>query len=215
MRKLLIWAVLAVLAAGYWLIQRSPDTVAAQGAPSPLVVIDPGHGGWDPGAVRGAVYEKTLTLAVALKTGLLLQQRDRRVYYTRSRDTALSTTVIRDLNQRAGLANRLGATIFCSVHVNIESTGTMAGPIVYFTPTSGSSYRLAKSVSRALVPLAGQVRPPRPIRQWVLNVAQMPAINVEIGFLSHQQDTLNMQSAAHQRQLALGIAQGISQYLGR
>lgn len=215
MRKLLLWVVVAVMAAAYGFIQRAPDTVAAVSTPSPLVVIDPGHGGWDPGAVRGRVFEKSLTLAVSVKIGAALQLRGLRVYYTRNRDTALSSTVMRDLIQRARTANRLGASVLCSIHVNTESTGTVAGPIVYFTPASALSRRLADRVSHTLAPVAGGFRPPRPIRQWVLHTAYMPAINVEIGFLSHSQDALRMQSPHYQSQLAQAIAAGISQYLGR
>lgn len=213
MRKLLIWGVLAALITAYGLIQNAPASVAAVSTPSPLIVIDPGHGGWDPGAVRGAVYEKSLTLAVALKVGFLLQRHNLRVYYTRTRDTALSSTVLHDLNARAHLANRLGASLFVSIHVNTEPTGTMAGPIVYYNRVSSASYALAQRISYALLPVTHTVRSPRPIRQWILNVAQMPAVNVEIGFLSHSLDQNRMQSPAYQEQLAHAITLGITQYL--
>lgn len=215
MQKILTVLVLAVLTGAFWLIQREPPTVSAVGTPSPLIVIDPGHGGWDPGAIRGSVYEKSLTLAVALKLGTLLQQRGDRVYYTRSSDKALSATVLHDLTLRASMANRLGAALFVSVHVNTEPTGSMAGPIVYYTRASVASYRLALLVSRQLAPAAGLYRPPRPIRQWVLEVSRMPAINVEVGFLTHTQDAQRMQSSWYQGRLAMAIADGLGQYLGR
>ncbi|PSR22031.1 MAG: N-acetylmuramoyl-L-alanine amidase [Sulfobacillus acidophilus] len=215
MRKLLIWAVLAALITAYGLIQNAPATVAAVATPSPLIVIDPGHGGWDPGAVRGAVYEKSLTLAIALKLGTLLQRKNFRVYYTRTQDSALSSTVLRDLNARAHLANRLGATVFVSIHVNTEPTGTMAGPLVYYNRMSPVSYALAQSISAALVPLTSTARSPRPIRQWILHVATMPAVNVEVGFLSHRLDQSRMQSPAYQEQLSRAIAVGITRYLHR
>lgn len=208
----MVWVVLLFVGA-FAVIQRAPETVSAVSSPAPLVVIDPGHGGWDPGAVRGSVYEKSLTLAVSFKVGTLLQQRGYRVYYTRSTDTALSNTVLKDLTQRAVLANQLGAAIFVSIHVNTESTGTMAGPIVYYNRASLSSYRLANVVSQSVGPRVGISHAPRPIRQWVLSVSQMPAINVEIGFLTHGLDAQRMQSAWYQSVLARGIADGISRYL--
>ncbi len=215
MRKLLIWAVLAALMIAYGLIQNAPKTVAAVSTPSPLVVIDPGHGGWDPGAVRGAVYEKSLTLAIALKLGALLQRSNLRVYYTRTQDAALSATILHDLTRRARLANQLGAAVFVSIHVNTEPTGTVSGPIVYYNRVSPASYALAQHISQTLTPLTGTARPPRPIRQWVLNRAAMPAVNVEVGFLSHHLDQTRMQSSAYQEQLADAIATGITRYLHR
>jgi N-acetylmuramoyl-L-alanine amidase len=203
-----------VLLAGFLVIERAPDTVAAVSTPSPLVVIDPGHGGWDPGAVRGAVYEKSLTLAVASKLGMFLQQHGIRVYYTRSRDMALASTVFSDLSQRASLANRLGATVLVSIHVNTESTGTMAGPIVYFTQSTASSYPLALAINRHLAGLAARQHSPRPIRQWVLLASHMPAVNVEIGFLSHSADAARLQAPWYQTRLAARIAEGITSYLG-
>lgn len=214
MRKSLAIIVIAIMLGAYWLIQRSPETVSAVGAPTPLVVIDPGHGGWDPGAVRGSLYEKSLTLEVAFRLGAFLQRRGFRVYYTRSRDAALSSTVLRDLTQRAYAANRLGASVFVSIHVNTEPSGTMAGPIVYYTRESRASYRLANLVTENLA-ASGYHHPPRPIRQWVLDVSHMPAINVEIGFLSHSGDAVRLQSAQYQALLAEWVANGVSRFLGR
>lgn len=204
-----------VLMTAYFIIRQAPATVAATAQPKSLVVIDPGHGGWDPGAVRGAVYEKTLTLAVAMKVGTWLLQHNIRVYYTRTRDTALASTVLHDLNNRSNLANRVGATLFVSIHVNIESTGTVAGPIVYYHRSSHASYTLANQVSQSLAPLIGRYRPPRPIRQWVLAQSHMPAINVEIGFLSHNADAARMQSLWYQSHLAAKVGQGLLRYLNR
>ncbi len=214
MRKSLAIVVLAIMLGAYWIVQRSPETVSAVSTPTPLVVIDPGHGGWDPGAVRGSVFEKSLTLDVAFRLGEALQRRGIRVYYTRSRDTALSSTVLRDLTQRAAAANRLGAALFVSVHVNTEPSGTMSGPIVYYTRKSLASYRLAALVTQNLA-ASGYRHPPRPIRQWVLDISHMPAINVEIGFLSHSGDAARMQSPPYQSLLAEWIATGVARYLGR
>lgn len=215
MRKLLIWGAMATLLVAFVVIRHAPYTIAAAGTPSPLIVIDPGHGGRDPGAIRGTIYEKSLTLAVGLKLGALLQQKGIRVYYTRTQDTALSGTVVKDLTARAHLANRLGATLFVSIHVNAEPSGTMAGPLVYYTRSSFPSLQLATLVSQHLQSLGWPYRPPRPIRQWVLAASQMPAINVEIGFLTHPQDTSHMLSSPYQSRLAYQIALGLTQYINR
>jgi len=213
MKRILATFVLILFVGPFLIIQHAPDTVSSVSAPSSLVVIDPGHGGWDPGAVRGNIYEKSLTLAVSLKLGELLQQQGYRVYYTRRSDTALSTTVLNDLNRRAYLANQMGGTIFVSIHVNTEPSGTAAGPIVYYRSGSQASYRLALRVTQSLRAALGVHHTPRPIRQWVLLASQMPGINVEIGFLSHNRDAIALQSSTYQMRLAQAITQGLSQYL--
>lgn len=142
-------------------------------------------------------------------------QRGLRVYYTRGRDTALGSSVLQDLTQRSVLANRLGATLFVSIHVNTEPTGTMAGPIVYFRRGSPSSRALATAVADSLTYLTGSRRTPRPIGQWVLTHSRMPAVNVEIGFFTHSRDALQMQSPGYQTLLASRIADGIIHYLNR
>lgn len=198
----------------FWLIQRAPDTVSSASTPAPLVVIDPGHGGRDPGAVRSGVFEKAINLAVSQKLGNLLQQRGLRVFYTRTRDQSLATTVVGDLQQRSALANRLGATLFVSIHVNIEPSGTVSGPIVYYARGSMASLTLANVVTGSLAPAVGIYHAPRPIGQWVLTHSYMPGINVEIGFLSHSHDAARLQTTPYQSVLAAAIAQGITRYLG-
>jgi N-acetylmuramoyl-L-alanine amidase len=204
---------LVLILGAFWLVENAPVTVSAVSTSVPLIVIDPGHGGWDPGAVRGMIYEKSITLAVALKLGSALLARGYRIFYTRRTDTALARTVLDDLNRRAALANGLGATLFVSVHVNTESTGTVRGPIVYYTRSRAASYQLALDVSRSLAHTLNIHRAPRPIRQWVLEVSRMPAINVEIGFLSHGADRQLMNAPWYQARLASAIADGLSHFL--
>ena len=78
------------------------------------VVIDPGHGGRDPGAIGSKAYEKTINLAVALKLGALItaSHDDVNVVYTRKTDTFV------EVSERADIANRNKADLFISIHTN-------------------------------------------------------------------------------------------------
>ncbi len=93
------------------------------------VVLDPGHGGKDPGTVSGKYYEKDVTLAVALKLGKLINDNfpDVKVIYTRSTDTYVT------LNERGNIANRAGADLFISIHVDAiaGSSSTATGATTY------------------------------------------------------------------------------------
>ena len=85
-----------------------------------VVVIDAGHGGKFPGAHYGNVYEKDLTLKVALKVGRLIEQGmpGVKVVYTRKTDKELGKTLADDLQARADIANGAGGDLFISIHVN-------------------------------------------------------------------------------------------------
>lgn len=89
----------------------APDKPGREGW---VIVIDPGHGGRDPGALGSYSYEKNVTLAVAIKTGALLEQylKNVRIIYTRKTD------VFMELSERAEIANRNKADLFISIHAN-------------------------------------------------------------------------------------------------
>ena len=94
-----------------------------------VVVIDPGHGGNDPGAHYGGTSEKDLTLKVALKLGKLIEEGmpGVKVVYTRKTDKALGTDLATDLQARADIANKAGGDLFVSIHVNAAKSSAARG----------------------------------------------------------------------------------------
>ena len=94
-----------------------------------VVVIDAGHGGKFPGAHYGNVYEKDLTLKVALKLGKLIEEgmSGVKVVYTRKTDKALGTDLATDLQARADIANKAGGDLFVSIHVNAAKSSAARG----------------------------------------------------------------------------------------
>ena len=116
-------------------------------ASRPLIVIDPGHGGHDPGAGSGAAREKDITLALALALrDALLRQGGLRVALTRADDRFLL------LPERAGIARRLKADLFISIHADSAGNPGASGATVYTLSDRGSSEeaaRLAASENRA------------------------------------------------------------------
>lgn len=99
------------------------DAVAQKGSKISTVVIDPGHGGRDPGAVGLKSKEKDIVLDVALRTGKLIQQNlpDVKVVYTRSRDE------FKELHRRAAIANQAEADLFISIHCNASKDTQASG----------------------------------------------------------------------------------------
>ena len=94
-----------------------------------VVVIDAGHGGKFPGAHYGNVYEKDLTLKVALKLGKLIEEGmpGVKVVYTRKTDKALGTDLATDLQARPDIANKAGGDLFVSIHVNAAKSSAARG----------------------------------------------------------------------------------------
>lgn len=101
--------------------------VAGSPAQFRCVVIDPGHGGKDPGAVTGKLFEKNINLGVALHLGRMINARfpDVKVVYTRSTDVAV------DLARRSEIANKADADLFISIHTNANPKSTPIGTETY------------------------------------------------------------------------------------
>ncbi|USB34826.1 N-acetylmuramoyl-L-alanine amidase family protein [Paenibacillus sp. YPG26] len=174
-----------------------------------LVVIDAGHGGSDPGAISiTGKNEKTLTLAVVLKVQELLKNvQGIDFVLTRSGDTYPS------LSDRVKMANDLKADLFISVHGN-SAVSSATGTETYYTKPD--SVELANVMHKYLVEATGL--PDRKVRQKSLKVTRetnMPAVLLEIGYLSNKNDEPLLYDDAFQDRVAEGIVAGIKEYLGQ
>lgn len=210
-----MWLAFALLLGAFYAVRSGPalPTAAERSA---LVVLDAGHGGVDPGAPasRGR-WEKDVNWAVTQLVAARLRAAGVPVLLTRADDRTLAVpyTEAGDLRARAHVANRARATVLVSLHANAEPTGRAQGPIVYYRAGSTSSRRLAQSLTEALGRSTGFFAPPRPARHLVLVMAMMPAVTVEVGFLTHPTERERLFQADWQARLADGIAAGIVAYL--
>lgn len=219
-----------------------PKAVPAPGALE-LIVIDPGHGGRDPGTENRALklQEKTFTLDVAQRLRRDLEQRGYRVALTRTTDTRLKDTQAADLRQRAALANRLGADLFVSIHFNALPKHPKVGGIETYTLTpagqrSTAAHRstpgdrtvhpgnrhdhwsavLGAAVHRSLVDeLSAADRGLKRARFAVLRPIACPAVLVEAGFLSNTAEARKIGTAAYRQEIAEAIGEGIGHYHAR
>ena len=175
------------------------------------VVIDPGHGGPDPGAVGiGGLRETDVVLDVSLQVAALLRARGVDVRMTRTSEIDV------DLPPRVSLANRSGATALVSIHANALS---MSRPDVngietffFSDPRSG---RLASYLQQQMMAVSPGT-PDRGVRRgrfFVIRRSTMPSALVEMGFVTGQIDAPRLARADHRRRLALAIAAGILSYL--
>lgn len=171
------------------------------------IVIDPGHGGRDPGAVGPTgVQEKVVTLAVARKLEEILC-RNFLVKMTRENDGTVSLT------RRCDIANSWRADIFVSIHCNAFRKRTAKGTETYCYPGSIKGRELAIAVQKELVKtLKLPDRGVKEARFFVLRKTVMPAILVELGFISNLKEESLLENPAFQEKAALAIANGIYFY---
>ena len=193
------------------------------------MVIDPGHGGQDSGAICGAIYEKDLTLDIAQRVNRLLQAQGLATLMTRVGDSYVS------LQDRAAVTNRTRDCIFVSIHFN-EGKKIVSGVETYYaehqavpaprlvswipffqgaeseSPTVASQ-SLARFIQEAMV-----VRTKAPDRGtkseqfFVIANVTVPAVLVEAGFLSSKDDIAKLESDDYREQMAAAISEGILRY---
>jgi N-acetylmuramoyl-L-alanine amidase len=189
-----------------------PQPVVATNQPSQgqvLVMLDPGHGGVDPGAVGiGGLQEKGVVLAVAQHTAAALQSQGIAVQMTRQSDQTV------DLQPRATMAETARATVFVSIHANAVNMQRpeVNGLETYYYSDTGQV--LATALQRqALSTMAMNDRGVRQARFLVLRRTSMPAALIEIGFVTGATDAPKLRDPRWQAQMGQAIAQGILNYL--
>ncbi len=171
------------------------------------VVIDPGHGGPDPGAVGIANLRETdVVLDVGLQVAQLLQAKGVQVLMTRTSEVDV------DLPPRAALANSSGADLFLSIHANAL---TMARPDVNGIETFYFESPRARALAQAVQDEVLAVSPGSPdrgartARFYVIRRTTMPSALVEMGFVTGDFDSPRLADPAHRRRLALAISRGL------
>lgn len=234
---------------------KSTAPATPANASSKTIVIDPGHGGSDPGAQNGALQEKTAVLSVSKKLGERLKKRGYKVFYTRTNDTFL------DLRPRTKFANDKMADLFLSIHANAAPNAKrakeMEGIETFFLSPARSersknaaalenksdieemnyfsqqtflnvlnrekiiaSNKLGIDMQREIL---ASVRKRYTVSDggvreapfWVLVGALMPAVLIEIGYITHETEGKRLFEEDYQDALADGIASGVDAYFAK
>lgn len=195
---------------------------AVQAMAEPIVVLDPGHGGNDPGAVDevNGILEKTLNLEVARRVQKNLEGKGYRVLLTREQDDAFchapgGAFVKRQisLDERIELANRNDAEIFVSIHANSFHDRTCTGAEIYYHRLSQEGRELAEQFQEVLSGL------PEPVEcklkssnYYVLRNTTMPAVLVEMGYITNDREGKLLLEPTYQEQLAAAFAEAVNRY---
>src|SRR5262245_49676700 len=217
--------------------EKQPAVYKGSKAPQPqasksfaVVVLDPGHGGEDSGAMCGGVMEKDLTLDVARRVDRLLDSEGVATLMTRLGDSYVS------LSDRAAFGNRVNDSIFISIHFNednkpvasgvetyyaahqIDSGSTFSSWLPFFSrPPSSSpkpeSQSLAGFIQEALVARTRSVDRGTQAKQFfvIANVTS-PAVLIEGGFITNKDELSRLASEDYRDQIAAAVADGILRY---
>jgi len=200
------------------------------------IVIDPGHGGKDPGASYGKTKEKTIVFDVAQRLKTILDDAGIRVIMTRDKDEFIS------LWSRANIANKAKADLFVSVHANAARVRQAKGFEIYYlsedmddnqrasisavntkenatlwdmkhTENREQSIGLAKLLcDRMGCQLNTRNRGDKSARFYVLKRTDMPSVLIEVGFISNWHEKTNLSSSSYRQKVAETIAEGLIEY---
>lgn len=187
------------------------------------IVIDPGHGGPDGGAVgKDNTEEKGISLTVAKKLQSYLQQSGALVYLTREEDkdlaaddtTGLSRRKAEDIRNRMEFIHDKNADFFITVHLNALPSTKWSGAQTFYYPKFDESRHLAKMVQAEIIRnLENTTRSPLAINgMYLLKHAEIPGALVEIGFLSNETERELLKQEDYQQKMAASIYEGILRF---
>lgn len=188
----------------------------------PVVVVDAGHGGNDPGkvAVNGSL-EKDINLAIAKRLAWYLEQADVTVIMTRDSDSGLysptdSRKKTSDMQRRCQIMNESKADLAVSIHQNSYHDEEIFGGQVFYYADSAPGKRLAERIQKRFDYVLGAEnrRQPKANESYYLLLhAECPAVIVECGFLSNWREASLLGDEEYQDRMAYTIHMGILEYL--
>lgn len=194
---------------------------AGAGLAGKVIVVDPGHGGRDPGTNRGQYLEKDIVLEIGLLTRDLLQTAGAVVFMTREADIDHSGPVpgqkkLTDLAARARMVAEIAPDAFLSIHVNSFPESKWRGAQVFYNPKLEANRLLACTLQDELGQACG-VRREVAIdrRQYLLKEIDVPAACAEVGFITNPEDLALITSREGQTRIAWALCAGLARFLER
>ncbi len=181
-----------------------------------VICIDPGHGGYDPGAINGSTgaREKDITLKIALKLSETLAKRGWNVVMTRKTDRDVSyygSTDSEELGARVAFGKNMRADIFVSIHCNASTSTSSKGISTHWSKWADK--RLGECIHKHLVKNIGTTdRKTSRNDFYVISKSTMPAVLLETGFITNSHDLQYLNSNWGQKKVAESIADGIEEY---
>lgn len=209
----LTYFILLFMGVGYSLRSASKEVFSLE---KKVIIIDPGHGGSDPGkVVSQGEKEKAINLKIASFLKEYLEQSGALVYMTRQDDTALSDIKREDLKKRRSMTEARGADAFISIHQNFYPSEKVKGAQVFYPKASEEGKKLADFIQGRIKEIADSSNK-RITKEndsyFVLKNVKKPSVIVECGFLSNPKENRLLNSEEYQKKMAWAIFAGIIDY---
>lgn len=189
-----------------------------------IVIIDPGHGGEDSGAVANSVLEKDINLDISLRVRDMLRASGITVKMTRDSDLSIYDTSagtirekkVSDLKNRVEIANSSKNNILVSIHQNKFEDSKYSGAQMFYSTNNEKSKILAESIRQSVTGLIQQDNK-RELKKagsdiYLLNKSTVPSVVVECGFLSNSEEAKKLSDEEYKNKMAFAIYCGILEY---
>ncbi|UTE77349.1 N-acetylmuramoyl-L-alanine amidase [Rossellomorea sp. KS-H15a] len=180
-----------------------------------IIVVDAGHGGRDSGATNGGIYEKSIVMDVTNLLVKKLEAAGAKVLKTRENDGEYPT-----LEERVEFAEDHYAELFLSIHVNASYSPAAKGTETYYNSTSNDngteSFYLAREIQEQMInDLNTQDRGVKDAEWYVIKYQEIPAVLLELGFISNIEDLSKLTSSTSKEKYAEAIYKGIVSYYNK
>lgn len=225
----LVVAVIVFAATGVrmYLKNHTTKSVSAANLSGKVIVVDPGHGGFDSGASANGAIEKEINLGVAKFLKEYIEAGGGAVYLTRETDTDTAdpgraknvTQKKSDLQMRKAAVQKYNADIFISIHANKFEQPQYRGAQVFYDDDSEENKLLAEFIQQAVKDVLndGNNRVPKATGDsiYVIKNNTVPSVLIECGFLSNAEEAKQLLTSEYQKKIAEGIYLGILKYLDK
>jgi N-acetylmuramoyl-L-alanine amidase len=213
LRKVLIVLAILVAILGYTICKVVP-TIATP-VTNRVIVIDAGHGGFDPGALSDTgIEEQEINLKIALKLQRLLEESGTTTFLTRADENSVGSTKREDMKNRKEIRDVENSDMYISIHLNSFPQENVKGAQTFYS-SSEESKKLAELVQAKLKEVV-EPNNNRVAKQlstvYLLKNTKKPSIIVECGFLSNSEELKKLQDDMYQEKLAWAIYLGIIDY---
>lgn len=205
------------------LIYRGYSEAVTANVSSNLIIIDPGHGGEDGGAVgKSGNKEKDINLTISSKLKDKLLNSGFNVVMTREKDILLNDNNAKnkkrsDLNNRIKIAEQYKNATFLSIHMNYFDDENQKGAQIFYSKNNEKSKILAETIEKeiktSLDPDNKRVSKPAGKEIYLLNHLKLPACLIECGFISNRSEEQQLLSDEYQNKLVDSIVQGLIKYI--
>lgn len=223
MRKRIVeWIMTCILLVCILLLSKEAVDVLQADEKKPVIVVDAGHGGRDPGVVGiGNVEEKNINLQIAMKLAKCLEEAGYEIVMTRDGDYELyeegtGGRKAQDMQNRVAVIEKESPELTISIHQNSYPDESVCGAQVFYRENSKEGRALADTLQEELNKLPENTKK-REIKSnvsyYLLKYVDSPIAIVECGFLTNPEEVRLLQEELYQKKIAEAIAEGVKQYL--